>query len=57
MSNNVVVPEIGFKNSLKKHNLVYTLIEQVAERIKQIPEHGRLRVEIELIKTSVQIIH
>ena len=33
MSNNVSIPEIGFKNSLKKHNVVYSLIEQVAEKI------------------------
>ena len=56
MSNNVSIPEIGFKNSLKKHNVVYSLIEQVAEKIKNIPQYERLRTEIELVKTVCLIV-
>lgn len=56
MPNNVIVPEIGFKNSLKKHNIVYSLIEQVVERIKSVPSFEKLRVEIELVKTVCNIV-
>ena len=56
MSNNVTIPEIGFKNSLKQHNIVYSLIEQVAEKIKNIPQYEKLRVEIELVKTVCNIV-
>ena len=56
MTNNVNITDVGFKNSLKKHNLVYSLIEQVSEKIKSIPQHEKLRVEIELIKTVCLIV-
>ena len=56
MSNNVTITDVGFKNSLKKHNIVFSLIEQVSEKIKQIPQYERLRVEIELVKTVCNIV-
>ena len=56
MSNNITITDVGFKNSLKKHNIVYSLIEQVSEKIKQIPQHEKLRVEIELVKNVCLIV-
>jgi len=56
MANTLTIPEITFKNSLKKHILVYTLIEKVAEKIKLIPQYERLRTEIELVKTVANIV-
>jgi len=56
MANSLTIPDITFKNSLKKHILVYTLIEKVAEKIKLIPQHEKLRVEIELVKTVCNIV-
>ena len=56
MSNNVVITDVGFKNTLKKHNLVFSLIEQVAEKIKSVPQFEKLRVEIELVKTVCLIV-
>jgi hypothetical protein len=56
MANILTVPDITFKNSLKKHNLVFGLIEKVAEKIKLIPQHEKLRVEIELVKTVCNIV-
>lgn len=56
MSNDLTIPDIDFKNNLKKHNLVYSLIDGVAEKIKQIPQFEKLRVEIELVKTVCNIV-
>jgi len=56
MANEVSIPDIRFKNSLKKHNIIYSLIEQVSEKIKLIPQYEKLRVEIELVKTVCNIV-
>jgi hypothetical protein len=56
MANEISIPDINFKNNLKKHNLVYSLIEKVAEKIKLIPQYEKLRVEIELVKTVSNIV-
>ena len=56
MSNNISIADIKFKNSLKKHNIIYSLIEKVAEKIKLIPQYEKLRVEIELVKTVANIV-
>jgi hypothetical protein len=56
MANIIAIPEITFKNSLKKHHIVFTLIEKVAEKIKLIPQYERLRTEIELVKTVANIV-
>ena len=54
--NEVTLPDIKFKNNLKKHHLTFSLIEQIAEKIKQIPSHELLRVEIELVRTVCNIV-
>ena len=56
MSNEVSLPDIRFKNNLKKHNVVFSLIEKIAEKIKLIPQYEKLRVEIELVKTVCNIV-
>ena len=54
--NEVTLPDIKFKNNLKKHHLTFSLIEQIAEKIKQIPSYELLRVEIELVRTVCNIV-
>ena len=54
--NEVTLPDIKFKNNLKKHHLTFSLIEQISEKIKQIPSHELLRVEIELVRTVCNIV-
>jgi hypothetical protein len=54
--NEVNLPNIKFKNNLSKHNIVYSLIEQISEKIKLIPQHEKLRTEIELVKTCCNIV-
>ena len=54
--NEVKLPNVKFKNKLSKHNIVYSLIEQISEKIKLIPQHEKLRTEIELVKTCCNIV-
>ena len=54
--NEVKLPNVKFKNNLSKHNIVYSLIEQISEKIKLIPQHEKLRTEIELVKTCCNIV-
>lgn len=54
--NQIILPEIKFKNNLSKHNIVYSLIEQIGEKIKKIPQYEKIRVEIELVKTVCNIV-
>jgi len=54
--NQVNLPNVKFKNNLSKHNIVYSLIEQISEKIKLIPQHEKLRTEIELVKTCCNIV-
>ena len=54
--NQIILPEIKFKNNLSKHNIVFSLIEQIAEKIKLIPQYEKIRVEIELVKTVCNIV-
>ena len=54
--NQIILPEIKFKNNLSKHNIVYSLIEQITEKIKQIPQYEKIRIEIELVKCVCNII-
>ena len=54
--NKIILPEIKFKNNLSKHNVVYSLIEQISEKIKQIPQYEKIRIEIELLKCVCNII-
>lgn len=56
MSNEITLPSIKFKNNLSKHNIVYSLIEQISGQIKLIPQHEKLRTEIELVKTCCNIV-
>jgi len=35
---------------------VFGLIEQIAEKIKLIPQYEKIRVEIELVKTVANIV-
>ena len=54
--NQIILPEIKFKNNLSKHNIVFSLIEKIAEKIKLIPQYEKIRVEIELVKTVCNIV-
>ena len=54
--NQINLPDIKFKNNLSKHNIVYSLIDQISEKIKLIPEYEKIRVEIELVKTVCNIV-
>lgn len=54
--NQIILPEIKFKNNLSKHNIVYSLIEQITEKIKLIPQYQLIKVEIELIKCVANIV-
>ena len=54
--NQINLPDIKFKNNLSKHNIVYSLIDQISEKIKLIPEYQKIRVEIELVKTVCNIV-
>jgi len=54
--NKINLPDIKFKNNLSKHNIVYSLIDQISEKIKLIPEYEKIRVEIELVKTVCNIV-
>ena len=57
MSNNqIILPEIKFKNNLSKHNIVFGLIEKISEKIKLIPEYEKIRIEIELVKCVCNIV-
>ena len=33
--NQIILPEIKFKNNLSKHNIVYSLIEQITEKLNK----------------------
>jgi len=54
--NQIILPEIKFKNNLSKHNIVYSLIDQISEKIKLISEYEKIRIEIELAKTFCNIV-
>jgi len=54
--NQINLPDIKFKNNLSKHNIVYSLIDQISEKIKLIPKYEKIRVEIELVKTVYNIV-
>jgi len=56
MSNDVVIADLSFKHNLKKHNIVFGLIEKIAEKVKQIPNYENIRLEIELILTVANIV-
>ena len=43
--NQINLPDIKFKNNLSKHNIVYSLIDQISEKIKLIPEYQKIRVK------------
>jgi len=54
--NQIILPDIKFKNNLSKHNIVYSLIDQISEKIKLIPEYEKIRIEIELVKCVCNIV-
>ena len=54
--NQINLPDIKFKNNLSKHNIVYSLIDQISEKIKLIPEYEKIRIEIELVKCVCNIV-
>ena len=54
--NQIVLPDIKFKNNLSKHNIVYSLIDQISDKIKLIPEYEKIRIEIELVKCVCNIV-
>jgi len=54
--NQIVLPDIKFNNNLSKHNIVYSLIDQISEKIKLIPEYEKIRIEIELVKCVCNIV-
>ena len=55
-SNEVILPDIKFRNTLKKHNINFSVIDQIAEKIKKIPQYDSIRIEIEMVKCVCNII-
>ena len=54
--NEIILPDIKFKNNLSKHNVVYSLIDQISSKIKLIPQYEKIRIEIELVKCVANIV-
>jgi len=53
-SNEIILPDIKFRNTLKKHNINF--IEQISDKIKKIPQYDKIKIEIEMIKCVCNII-
>jgi len=56
MSNDVEISTVYYKHNLKKHNIIFGLIDKIAENIKKIPNYESIRVEIELVLTVSNIV-
>jgi len=56
MSNDVEISTVFYKHNLKKHNIIFGLIDKIAENIKKIPNYESIRVEIELVLTVANIV-
>ena len=54
--NEIILPNIKFRNTLKKHNIHFSIIEQITDKIKKIPQYDKIRIEIEMIKCVCNII-
>ena len=54
--NQIILPDINFRNNLSKHNVVYSLIDQISSKIKLIPQYEKIRIEIELVKCVANIV-
>ena len=54
--NEIILHDIKFKNNLSKHNVVYSLIDQISSKIKLIPQYEKIRIEIELVKCVANIV-
>ena len=54
--NEIILPNIKFRNTLKKHNISFSVIEQISEKIKKIPQYESIRIELELVKCVCNII-
>ena len=56
VNDQVAIADVKFSHSLKKHAIVFGLIEKIAEKIKQIPNYESIRLEIELVLTVGNIV-
>ena len=54
--NEIILPDIKFKNNLSKHNVAYSLIDRISSKIKLIPQYEKIRIEIELVKCVANIV-
>jgi hypothetical protein len=54
--NEIILPNIKFRNTLKKHNISFSVIDQITEKIKKIPQYESIRIELELVKCVCNII-
>jgi hypothetical protein len=55
-SNDVSLADIGYKNKLKSHNIYFTLLNQIVDLIRKIPEYDKIRCETELVRTVCNMI-
>ena len=56
VNDEVVIADVKYSHNLKKHTIVFGLIEKIAEKIKQIPNYESIRLEIELVLTVANIV-
>ena len=56
VNDEVVISDVKFSHNLKKHAIVFGLIEKIADKIKQIPCYENIRTEIELVLTVSNIV-
>ena len=55
-SHDIEISTVHYKHNLKKHNIIFGLIDKIAENIKKIPNYENIRVEIELVLTVCNIV-
>jgi len=54
--NNISLPDIYIKNSLDKHVTYNVILKSIVDKLNEIPELHKLRVNVDLIKLVVNII-
>jgi len=55
-NHDIEIATVHYKHNLKKHNIIFGLIDKIAENIKKIPNYENSRVEIELVLTVANIV-
>ena len=56
LNKSFVIPDIYLKNNIDKHNIYYSLLKLITDKIRLIPNYELLRNETELILLVCNII-